>query len=584
MMYNWDLSKLYCSTDSKEFKDDLNKLKEAISDLDKLSTNLNNMETNDALVKCLKLLSEFNVLVEKLGHFVSLILTTETTNQEVTSVRGNLYELLSDSAKSTAAIELWIKDLDFNNINFEDKYLNEHKFYLNEIKENGRYLLSEDIEAIIAKLVLNASNKWSDLQEYLTSTLSIEIDGKEYNLPSVRNMAYDSDPSVRKKAYEAEIAAYDKIKDPLAFALNSIKGEAISISKLRSYDSVLDMTLKSSRLKKETLDAMLESMHKALPHFRRYLKAKAKLLNQPNGLPFYDMFAPIGSSETKFTVEESKEFLVKTYEEIEDIAKVVEEAYDNNWIDFLPKSGKVGGAFCANLPSIKESRILTNFDGSLSSVITLAHELGHAYHGYCIQNHHPLNTGYSMPVAETASIFNETLVMNKVIKESVNADEKLALIESSLQDSTQVIVDIMSRYIFETNLIKNRETSFMFADELSNMMIEAQKEAYGDGLDQNQLHPYMWINKGHYYSAGLNFYNFPYAFGLLFAKGLYAIYQEEKESFIPKYNELLKATTISNVEDVALIAKIDLTDTKFWDNSLNIIIEQIDEFIKLASK
>ena len=581
-MSNWNLSKLYTSINDEKFIKDQKTLTELITKINEYTKELNNEDINNKLINTLKLMEEYTVLVEKLSSFLSLSLTTDTTNKEVTSAKEILYGVINQASKPMAVINLWIKDLDFNEIDFNNSYLKEYTFMLNEIKDGGKYLLSDGQEEVISKLRMNGSSKWSDLQEYLTSILSIELNGKEYNLPSIRNMAYDSDPKVRKEAYYAELESYKQIKEPLAFSLNSIKGEANTIAELRGYESVLDMTLINSRLKKETLDAMLEAIKDALPAFRKYLRRKAELLGYENGLPFYDMFAPMGHSDKRFTIEESKDYLINSFKETPKIAELIKEAYENDWIDFLPKNGKVGGAFCSNLTSIKESRILTNFDGSLSDVVTLAHELGHAYHGYCIQNHLPLNTDYSMPVAETASIFNETIVMNKVISESKSKEEKILLLESSLQDSTQVIVDILSRYIFETNVVNKRKDGFMFADELSEMMLEAQKEAYGDGLDHSLLHPYMWVNKGHYYSAGLNFYNFPYAFGLLFAKGLYSIYEVEKESFLNKYDSLLEATTVNNVEEVAKIANVDLTNKEFWTNSINIIVRQIEEFIEIT--
>lgn len=581
-MSNWNLSKLYTSINDEKFIKDQKTLTELITKINEYTKELNNEDINNKLINTLKLMEEYTVLVEKLASFLSLSLTTDTTNKEVTSAKEILYGVINQASKPMAVINLWIKDLDFNEIDFNNSYLKEYTFMLNEIKDGGKYLLSDGQEEVISKLRMNGSSKWSDLQEYLTSILSIELNGKEYNLPSIRNMAYDSDPKVRKEAYYAELESYKQIKEPLAFSLNSIKGEANTIAELRGYESVLDMTLINSRLKKETLDAMLEAIKDALPAFRKYLRRKAELLGYENGLPFYDMFAPMGHSDKRFTIEESKDYLINSFKETPKIAELIKEAYENDWIDFLPKNGKVGGAFCSNLTSIKESRILTNFDGSLSDVVTLAHELGHAYHGYCIQNHLPLNTDYSMPVAETASIFNETIVMNKVISESKSKEEKILLLESSLQDSTQVIVDILSRYIFETNVVNKRKDGFMFADELSEMMLEAQKEAYGDGLDHSLLHPYMWVNKGHYYSAGLNFYNFPYAFGLLFAKGLYSIYEVEKESFLNKYDSLLEATTVNNVEEVAKIANVDLTNKEFWTNSINIIVRQIEEFIEIT--
>ena len=185
-----------------------------------------------------------------------------------------------------------------------------------------------------------------------------------------------------------------------------------------------------------------------------------------------------------------------------------------------------------------------------------------------------------MPLAETASIFCETIVTNHLLSDLTNDEERLSVLEIALQGDTQVIVDILSRYIFETNIFKLAEGPIS-KDQMKEEMLKAHKEAYQDGLDHNILHPYMWLNKGHYYSSGLSFYNFPYAFGLLFGKGLYAIYLEDKKSFIKNYDKLLALTTKASVEDVAASMGIDVTNKEFWVNSLNLIKKDIDEVIRI---
>lgn len=262
---------------------------------------------------------------------------------------------------------------------------------------------------------------------------------------------------------------------------------------------------------------------------------------------------------------------------------MMEEAFDNNWIDFYPHKGKVGGAFCCNMPFAKQSRVLTNFDGGLGDVVTLAHELGHAYHGLNIESHRPLNWEYSMPVAETASTFNENIIMNAVIDETEDKEVKLGLIENQLQDLCQIICDIYSRYLFEKAVFDRRSDEFLFTDQLNEIMLDAQKQAYGDGLDPNCLHPYMWVCKSHYYSSDLSYYNWPYAFGGLFARGLVVKYQEMgKEKFVPKYKEMLHTTTVASVEDTAKVLGIDLTDEAFWISALETAKSRIEEFIELS--
>jgi pepF/M3 family oligoendopeptidase len=338
-------------------------------------------------------------------------------------------------------------------------------------------------------------------------------------------------------------------------------------------------------MKKETLDAMFAAMREAFPKFHAYLRHKARLLGYENGLPWYEILAPMGKADSKtYTVEEAHAYLVDHFSSFApDLAEMVDTAFRDEWIDFYPRKGKVGGAFCSNLPFMKESRILTNFSGTFGSITTLAHELGHAYHGKQIEDHRPLNTGYTMPVAETASNFNELIIVNHAIA-NAEGEEKIRLIETQIQDMTQIIVDIYSRFLFEDEVIRRRKNTFLFADDLEKIMTDAQKEAFGDGLDPAHLHPFMWCCKSHYYRAGLIYYNFPYAFGGLFSRGLYAKYLEEGEAFLPKYRALLKATTVDTVENVAGIAGIDLTEPDFWRKSLATITEAIDLFIAETSK
>ncbi|MBQ4353819.1 MAG: M3 family oligoendopeptidase, partial [Clostridia bacterium] len=440
-------------------------------------------------------------------------------------------------------------------------------------------------EALFAKMNISGASAWSDLQSSLTSSLKADYRGESITLSTVRNLAYDPDQSVRRDAYEAELKACETIEDSVAFSLNSIKLQVLSECALRGYESPLAKTLYHSRMKKETLDALLSAMEDYLPHFHRYLRAKAKALGHENGLPWYDLFAPMGKSDMKFTAKEARDYLLAIFAQFDsELHDMVKQAFDENWIDFYPREGKVGGAFDCGVPSAKQSRVLTNFDGSFSDVVTLAHELGHSFHDRCVFPHSILAQDYTMPVAETASTFNEQVIVSRAIELAKDKDEKLALLESQLQDACQIICDIYSRYLFETSVFENRPSEFMSAERMCELMLDAQKKAYGSGLDESCMHRYMWLVKGHYYSGGLSFYNFPYAFGGLFAKGLYAKYLREGEAFVPMYKKLLYSTSVMDVEECAQIAGIDLTDKAFWEAGLESLAQQIDEFCALLEE
>lgn len=583
MNKEWSLDVLYKGYDDPAYQQDLRKIDTLINQIHTFAENLGKSPDKDTVTSYIALMEEFSLLITKMYSYTELRESTDTTNSETTSYMNRIQLKISQTSKDSAKIDKYIASIpNLDEIVASDESLKEYTFYFNELKDRASHTLSDDVEEVIAKLNLSAGAAWSSLQQYLTSTVEVDYKGEKTTLSAIRNLAYSKDKDVRKSAYEAEIACYDKIKDAVSFSLNNIKSQVNTIAELRGYESPLAMTLRQASMSRETLDAMLTAMKEYMPKFHEYLKRKATILGYKNGLPWYELFAPLGENHIEYTPESAKEYLLKHFRNFaDDLADMVEEAFDNSWIDFFPRKGKVGGAFCANLPFIKQSRVLTNFDGAFGDVVTLAHELGHAYHGLQIQDHRPLNLDYSMPVAETASTFNENVIMDAAIHEATGKD-RLVLIENQLQDTTQIICDIYSRFLFESAVFEKRKNEFLFSADLEKIMLDAQKQAFGDSLEEATLHPYMWINKSHYYSESLSFYNFPYAFGGLFARGLYSMYQKEGKDFVPKYRALLKATTVSSVEDVAKMAGIDTTKPDFWRQSLQSYSDEIDEFLELT--
>ncbi|MBQ1769942.1 MAG: M3 family oligoendopeptidase [Turicibacter sp.] len=591
METTWSLKELYESFESEAFLKDVEKVDEIIKRYDTYAQSLS--QTDESDIKKLETYLEFQIemsnLFQRLFSFCSLTLSTNTSDETALKYSDILNEKTSHLASSEAIVNHYIGSLkNIDSLLSQSKQLAEHAFLFHEIQQFSKYLLSDKEEAVIAKLQNTGSVAWSKLKDMLTSKLMVEVplhgETKSMSLTMARNLAHDKDATVRKAAYEAELKAYEKIDDSLAACLSNIKGEVLSVCKMRGYDSPLEETLLKSRLTQKTLDAMLTAIIETLPKFREFLKVKAQYLGHKNGLPFYDLFAPLGTHNQAFDYEQGTQYVLKLFKTFsDDLSDYAKNAMEGDWIDVYPKQGKVGGAFCSNLHVIKQSRVLLNYGDQFIDVVTMAHELGHGYHGYCLEEESILNTSYPMPLAETASTFCETIVKKAAIKEG-NEEQAFAVLEQELTDSTQVIVDIYSRYLFETELFKRRKESSVSVKELNEMMIEAQKEAYGDGLDPNYLHPYMWACKPHYYDASSNFYNFPYAFGLLFAKGLYAKYQEQGEDFPEAYKKLLSVTGKLSTEDVAKTIDIDLEDQAFWKKSLDLVSEDIEQFKKLAQK
>lgn len=590
MDLQWSLNELYTSFDSEEFKNDMEKCSNDIKSIREWAANklVNNDKPSVKIEEYITMMNKFYNLYLRLTGYAELTVSTDAKNKKALEIIDRLEEKITELTQPQVSFQKWLCSVEnLDEIIYSSKLLTDHSFYLSELVNKCRYLLSEKEEVLLSKMKNTGSNAWSKLQELITSTLLVDIDikGERKKLPLslVRNMAHEKEPEVRKQAYDAELEAYKKIEDSSAACLNGIKGEVITISKTRGYASPLEKTLIDSRMDSKTLDAMLSAIKEYLPVFHKYYKKKAELLGHKNGLPFYDLFAPVGNSDMRFTYDEAKSFIVKNFRTFsEKLANFAQNAFDKRWIDVEPREGKRGGAFCSNLHSIKESRILVNFSGSFRDVTTLAHELGHGYHGDCLKDETYLNSNYPMPIAETASIFCETIIVNAAIKEGSN-EEVFSILENDISDAGQVIVDIYSRFLFESELFKRREYASLSVEDLKDIMLKAQKDAYGDGLDPNFLHPNMWTCKPHYYYADYNFYNFPYAFGLLFAKGLYAEYLKKGEGFVKDYDKLLSVTGKNNIADVAMIAGINVRSIDYWRSALKLVEEDIEKFISLGT-
>ena len=581
MKTEWALDPIYKGLEDPAYEADMQAVEKLIAEFAKAVKGAGKAE--ECAENLLLLEEELVLKISRLGLYLSLRQSVEAENGEVMAQDSRLMKMYSQLMPFTAAADkIFAKIEDIDGLAKKSEVVKEYTFLLKQAKENAKYLLSDDVEEIISAMDMTGGSAWDQLQSFLTSTVKVDYDGKVVTLSEIRNMAYDPDQSVRKAAYEAELACYEKIQDSIAFALNNIKNQVTFLCHKRGYESPLAMTLKQSRMTKETLDAMLEAIKEYLPTFRKYLRKKAEMLGHENGLPFYELFAPLGKSDKKFSVEEARDYLVNCFKTFTpDMSDMMQEAFDNEWIDFFPRKGKRGGAFCAGVPGMKESRILTNYDGNFGAVSTLAHELGHAFHNRQTEDNRALNQDYSMPVAETASTFNETHLGHFALT-TATPEEKLALLENDLMEKTQCIVDIYSRFLFESAVFEQSQSKFLMADDLKALMLDAQRQAYGEGLDENYLHPYMWACKGHYYSSDLSFYNFPYAFGNLFAVGLYNMFLEEGESFVPKYKAMLKATPTCTIEEAGTMMGVDLTDKKFWESSLALIAKDIEAFCAIV--
>ncbi len=595
----WDLSNVYESLESEQFKKAWADLKRQVDALDdylaehqvsRVATEESKTVSNAAKLIIDGYIDRTNATVRlfsTLNAYVESYVTTDSYNTTAKRLESELEMVGVRLRKQEVLFRGWIGGIRevLPAVLAEEGIAKDHAFYLRETAEQSRYMMSETEESLAAELDLSGSNAWSKLQGTVCSQLSVsfELDGKTQKMPitALQNLNHHPDSQVRRRAYEAELAAWESVREPLAAALNGVKGSAITVDKRRGRVDALHASLDISRIDRETLNTLVSAMQESFPMFRQYLKAKAKRLGSER-LPWWDLFAPVGKSERRYTWPEAVEFIVSKFRIFGDrLAKLAERAFDNRWIDAGPRNGKRGGAFCMEVPGVDESRVLCNFDGSLDQVTTIAHELGHAFHNECQVGKTMLQKTTPMTLAETASIMNETIITNAVLEQVTKPEEELAVLETSLIGSTQVIVDITSRFLFEKEVFERRADSELSADDFCEIMLRCQKATYGEALDERFLHKYMWAWKVHYYIPSFSFYNYPYAFGLLFGTGLYSIYRERGRSFVKDYEALLASTGEATPRELAERFDIDIHTADFWRSSLKIIGEQVQRYLQL---
>lgn len=582
----WRLDSVYPGYDSEKYLSDRDELVRISSSLRKRvdDRDARKKDPEKWLKSVLKKMDTATGLYETLSAYIECSYTVNTkdtrTLNELSSLEEDVLALREVEVRFRNELKSLRKKLP--RLAKGSRMIERFRFYLDEQIELADKQMSPDEESLAADLMRPGADAWGRLHGTISSNLTWPWEGDERKtVVQLRSLAMDPSREIRRKAYEKELEAWKSMETPIAAAINGVKGFSIILDKRRNYESPLDHAARQSRISRKTLDAQISTMESNLGVFRAYLTAKAKLLGVPK-MAFFDLFAPAGEAERTWSFGEARDFIVEQFNSFNpELGDFAAQAFAEKWIDAEPREGKVGGAFCAAMPRAGESRILANFDGSFDSLFTLAHELGHGYHGHVLKDLPYIQRNYPMTLAETASIFCETIVFTRAMESSA-ADDQLAVLELFLQSATQVIVDILSRYKFEAALFERREKGDLSADELCGIMKQAQIDTYGDGLDEGLLHPYMWAAKPHYYSASLSFYNFPYAFGQLFGLGLYARYKEDERGFPARYKQLLQMTGRATANEITRSAGFDIEDEAFWQSGIDILAQRVNEFAGLV--
>lgn len=591
---HWDLSDLYPSLDSREYAAAREAYGAGVARLEALYDEQNvrggdALDVNDATVTAFEAaLTDTNEILNELRRvnaYISSFLTTDARDDRAQAEMSGLEKDSARLGKLRTRLDAFVARFDTSQLVDASTVAADHAFPLERASYRADHQMTESEEALASDLALTGSSAWYRLYNDISARITVPVDlpgigVKELPITQARAMAKDVDREVRKNAFDAEIEGWKTWSAPIAAALNSIKGEAATLNARRGYAHALEPALAYNNVEAETLDAMQRAVVASFPDFRRYMKAKANLLGIGDQLAFYDLFAPVATgADASIDWDGATESVTSAFGGYSDqLAGLAKRALDEKWIDAEIREGKRGGAFCMSVDG-NRSLVLLNFDGSFDSVQTLAHELGHAYHNTQLADRTPYQRQTPMALAETASIFCETVMVEHGLS-TADDNARLNILEVDLQGSCQVVVDIHSRFLFEKALSEKRVERALSVAELCELMADAQAQTYGDALSVD--HPYMWAAKPHYY--GMAFYNWPYTFGLLFGIGLYAQYKVDPEKFRAGYDDLLSATGLGSAASLAARFDIDVTDEAFWTASLDVVRARIDDFVNLASQ
>lgn len=588
---HWDMTSIYPALDSAEFDAAYTALLKDIAELGKqfdgLGVRKRDTPTADAAFvsayeQATYALNAISTQLWTIGSYIGCFVSVNAEDDLAQSRESHLNAQLVPLDQLDTRYTAWVGSSDVDALLAASSVAREHEFAVRKAQYEFQHQMPEAEEALASELRPSGVTAWARLHSNVAALLTVPvvINGETQVLPmsKVRGLANDPDRNVRKAAFEAELAAWETVKIPMAAALNGVKGFQTTLRRKRGYADDVEPTLFGNSIDAATLEAMQSACVKSFPDFRRYMDAKARALGLYK-LAWYDISAPVGASTRKYSWAEAEEFIRSNFARYSKrMADFADHTFTHAWIDAEPRVGKTGGAFCTELMAKEESRVLMNFDGSFGSISTLAHELGHAYHNLNLHGRTAMQRATPMTLAETASIFCETLAFDAAL-EQADATERLTLLDTSIEGKLMVVVDIHSRFLFEKSVFERRQERDLTPAEFSQLMTDAQRATYGDNLDP--LHPYMWAVKGHYY--GPTFYNYPYTFGLLFGLGLYAIYQREPDTFRARYDDLLSSTGLADARTLANRFGIDIADEAFWTASLDVIREQINEFEKLVA-
>ena len=585
----WDLESIFpggsASSEFKAYTEQIEKeIKELGVQLDDFNQGAGKLD--NVLVRIIEGLESTMFHIREAAAFVSCLSAQDVKDAGANNLVGNLSSLsaafagvMTDFKEKLATIT----DSDWKRVLENDK-LREIDFVLSEYRAAAKELLSTEQEVLINDLSVDGYHAWNQMYSTIVGNMTVDIeeDGKvnTYSVGQASNKLSASDRNVRKHVSERLDNAWQEQSSLFGQTLNHLAGFRLQTYKHRKWDNVLKEPLSINRMKQETLDAMWSAITNNKHHFVHYLNKKAEILDLEK-LSTYDVGAPLTEHVKKSSYTEGANFIIDHFQTFSPkMADFSKQAFENRWIEAEDRAGKRPGGFCTSFPDSKETRIFMTYSGTSSNISTLAHELGHAYHQHVMNDVHGLNQRYAMNVAETASTFAEMIVADASVKSAETKEEKAAVLEEKIQRSVAFFMNIHARFIFELNFYKEREKGTVSVARLNELMVEAQKEAYQDALDEYD--PNFWASKLHFHITGTPFYNFPYTFGYLFSLGIYAYAKKKGGSFEEDYIALLKDTGRMTVEELAMKhLQADLTKPDFWEDAIALCVQDVEEFLAL---
>jgi pepF/M3 family oligoendopeptidase len=586
----WDLDTFFPGgSSSPEFREYLEELEQDIKDF---SAELRPGFGQDENL-LLNVIAKVQDISKRLRHasaFVSCLGAQDVHDTQARILAGRIKQIAASFAQILTTLDdelVKIPDEQWTRVIEETDGLKEIAFNLSERRERAKEMLSPEQEQLVSKLSVNGYHGWSDLYDLTAGKMNIEveIEGEKSILSpgQLANRMSDPDPSIRSYLMGAWEHAWSEVGDYCGMALNQLAGFRLNLYEARGWNSVLKEPLSMNRMTQDTLDTMWHTIDSNKEILVKYLKRKKEYLGLEK-LGWQDIDAPIGKAKSKLTYDEAAQFIVEQFGKFNpDMARFAERAFTDRWIESEDRPGKRMGGFCTSFPEKKQSRIFVTFSGSLGNMATIAHELGHGFHQHLVFDLPVLAQQYAMNVAETASTFAEIIVANAAVMYAKDPEEKLMLIDDKLSRAVSLLMNIQSRFLFETRFYEERKKGIVSTKRLNEIMLEAQKDAFKDSLDV--YHPHFWASKLHFYNTGVPFYNFPYTFGFLFSAGIYAKALEEGPAFVEKYAALLRDTGKMRVEDLAQKhLGVDLTRPEFWQAAIDLVTVDLDTFMDMTSQ